>query len=271
MTTQTQNRERRGESTYHTRAVSRACRILTSFTVSDFELSIGDLHERLGIHKSTLVRLLRCLADEGFIEQNPQTDRYRLGIKAFEIGSLYYRARMRHIETVAHPQMQRLVDDFNLSSNLAIRDGSEIVYIAAVEPKGRPLRMVYSVGDRFGVHHTSLGKALIAFLSPSELEEAIKGELAPLTPRTITTTGQMVQELEQVRLRGYATDDEESMPGLRCIGAPIWNMGGVVAALSVSGSTLIVTRERIDEIAQRVVEGAASVSAQLGGFPPSPE
>ena len=78
---QEETKERRGESTYHTRAVSRALQILSCFSVKDFELSVGDLHDKLGVHKSTLVRLLQSLAEEGFIEQNPLTDKYRLGIK----------------------------------------------------------------------------------------------------------------------------------------------------------------------------------------------
>ena len=267
MATRTEKEKRRGESTYHTRAVSRALQILTSFTINDLELSIAELNEKLGIHKSTLVRLLRCMADEGFIEQNPETDKYRLGIRTFEIGSLYYRTRMMHIETIARPFMRQLVDKFAVSANLAIRDRHEIVYIEVVEPKGSPMRVAYSKGDRFGVHHTALGKAMIAFLPSDELEDILEAELTSLTPRTIATPQELVEELEMVRRQGYAVDDEESMPGLRCVAAPIWDFDGVVAALSVSGSTLIVTRERVEEVGAGVLEATKSVSAQLGGVP----
>jgi DNA-binding IclR family transcriptional regulator len=260
--------QRRGESTYHTRAVSRALRILTSFTIKDFELSVADLHEKLGIHKSTLVRLLQCMAGEGFIEQNQETGKYRLGIKTFEIGSLYHRTRMMNIEAIARPFMQQLVDKFRVSANLAIRDGDEIVYVDAIEPMGSPMRLAYSTGDRFGVHHTALGKALIAHLPPQDLELVLDDELTPLTPRTITTAKALMEELERVRGQGFAVDDEESLPGLRCVGAPIWGSEEVVAALSASGSTLIVTKERIDEIGQDVSEAARAISAQLGGAGP---
>ena len=255
------------KSTYHTRAVSRALQILTSFTINDLELSIAELHERLGIHKSTLVRLLRCMAEEGFIEQNPETDKYRLGLRTFEIGSLYHRTRMMHIETIARPFMQQLVDKFNASANLAIREKSEIVYIGAVEPKGSSMRVVYATGDRFGVHHTALGKAIIAFLPPDELKDVLETELTALTQRTITTVEKLMEELEQVRRQGYAVDNQESLPGLRCVAAPLWNMDGAVAALSVSASTLIVTRERVQEIAKDIRQAARAISAQLGGGP----
>ncbi len=254
--------------TYHTRAVVRACRILTTFSADDLELSVADLHKRLEIHKSTLVRLLRCMADEGFIEQNPETEKYRLGIKTFEVGSMYHRVRLKHIERFARPYMQRFVDMYNLSANLAIRDGIEIVYISTLEPHGIPLRVVYSVGDRFGLHHTSLGKALIAFLPDEDLAELIERvEFTTLTPRTLSTAKELLAGLKQVRERGFAMDDEESMPGLRCVGAPIWSTGGIVAALSASGSTLIVAKERIEEIAATVVEAANQISVQLGGVP----
>jgi len=267
MTTRTNKASRRGESTYHTRAVTRALHILTSFTVNDLELSVADLHDKLGIHKSTLVRLLKCMAEEGFIEQNPETDKYRLGIKTFEIGSLYYRSRMKHIEAIARPFMQQLVDQFSISANLAIREGREIVYIEAVEPRGSPLRVAYSTGDRFGVHHTALGKAIIAYLPSDELKDLLKNGLSALTPRTITTVEGLVEELEKVRRRGFAVDNEESLPGLRCVGAAIWDSDGVVASLSASGSTLTVTEERVEEIAVGVLEAADSISAQLGGIP----
>ncbi|MFZ5916490.1 MAG: IclR family transcriptional regulator [Chloroflexota bacterium] len=264
---QTSTGERRGESTYHTRAVNRALRILTSFSINDFELSIAELNEKLDIHKSTLVRLLQCMADEGFIEQNPETGKYRLGIKTFEIGSLFHRTRMMNIEVIARPFMQRLVDKFNLSANLAIREANEIIYVKAIEPQGSPMRVAYSTGDRFGVHHTALGKAMIAFLPAEQLEEMLSHELPVLTPRTINTIEGLFEELTLVRSRGYAVDDEESLPGLRCIGAPVWDSERVVAALSASGSTLLITQERIDEIAQGVVEAARACSAQLGAKP----
>ena len=258
----------RGESTYHTRAVSRALRILSCFSFQDFELSVADLHEKLGIHKSTLVRLLQPMVAEGFIEQNPVSGEYRLGIKTFEIGRLYSRTRMMNIDTLARPAMQRLASKLGLSANLAIRDGDEIVYVETVEPSGSPMRLAYSAGDRFGVHHTALGKALVAFL-PEEQRDSLLAdmELKPLTPQTIATIEEFGTELDRVTEQGYAVDDEESLPGLRCVSAPIWNGERVVAALSASGSTLRVTKERVEEVAAAVRETAREISAQLGGMP----
>jgi len=124
------------------------------------------------------------------------------------------------------------------------------------------------VGDRFGLHHTSLGKAMIAFLPDEELSELVERiEFTTLTPRTLSTANELLSDLKKVRERGFAVDDEESMPGLRCVGAPIWSKGGIVAALSASGSTLIVTKERTEEIAGTVVEAANQISVQLGGVP----
>lgn len=268
MTERAKKGQTRVETTYHTRAVSRAMQILSSFTVQDFELSVADLHEKLGIHKSTLVRLLQSMVAERFIEQNPETGEYRLGIKTFEIGSLYSRTRMLNIGALAHPPMQRLSSKLALSSNLAVRDGAEIIYVETVEPVGRPMRVAYSAGDRFGVHHTALGKAIIAFLPGEQLENLLEElELTPLTPNTIRTADDLATELARVRELGYAVDDEESLPGLRCIGAPVRNGKRVVAALSASGSTLLVTKERVDEIASEVIKAAWEISTQLGAVP----
>jgi IclR family KDG regulon transcriptional repressor len=265
MVEQPRERRLRGESTYHTLVLSRAFQILGSYTVHDSEVSVAELYERLGIYKSTLERLLQCLMDSGFIEQNPETGQYRLGIKAFEIGSICRRVRMMNIGALARPCMMQLVAQLNLSANLAVRSGPEIVYVETVEPAGSPLRVAYSAGDRFGVHHTALGKAMIAFLPTEELQSLLeKIHLTPLTLRTITAVEKLIEELWEVRKSGYAVDDEESLPGLRCVGAPIWDSERVVAALSASGSTLVVTNERVAEIAQCVLESAREVSAQLG-------
>jgi DNA-binding IclR family transcriptional regulator len=208
------------------------------------------------------------MADERFIEHNPETGKYRLGIRMFEIGSLYQRTRMMNIGPLARPLMERLSAEFGVSVNLAVRDGAEIVYVETVEPEGTPVRIAYSVGDRFGVHHTSLGKAILAFLPAEELEALlVKLKLDSLTPRTITEVETLREELQKVRECGYALDDEESLPGLRCVGAPIWNSQKVVAALSVSGSTLEVTEERLEEIAARLMVTAREISAQLGATP----
>jgi DNA-binding IclR family transcriptional regulator len=205
---------------------------------------------------------------EGFIDQNPHTGNYRLGIKTFELGSLYHRTRMLNIGSLARPLMEELTAELNLSTNLAVRDGQEIVYVETVEPAGSPMRVSYSTGDRFGVHHTALGKALIAHLSEEQLEALLaQSDLVPLTPKTIVSEDELMKELVGVRERGYAVDDEESLPGLRCVSAPVWNTERVVAALSGSGSTLVVTKERVGEIAEKVMATAKDLSVQLGAEP----
>lgn len=260
--------KRRGESPYHSRAVSRALNILKSFTVDDFELSIADLHDRLGIPKSTLVRLLLCMADEGFIEHNEQTSKYRLGVKLFELGSLYERTRVMNVRMLARPHMQELVDRYRLSSNLAIRDSAEIVYIGVAEPVGTQMRIAYSVGDRFGLHHTALGKALLAFMGEGERDALLeKIDMEPLTPNTIDSVEKLKEELARVRERGYAVDDQESLPGLRCVAAPIRSLDGVMAAMSVSGSILEIADEREEQITADVMDCAKRISVKLGARP----
>jgi IclR family acetate operon transcriptional repressor len=262
----TEKTERRGESRYHSRAVSRSLRILKSFTLDDFELSVGDLHHRLGIPKSTLVRLLQCMADEGFVEHNPETSKYRLGIKLFELGSLYEKTRVMNVGALSWPYMQELVEEFDLSSNLAIRAGQEIVYVRVAEPRGRQMRMAYSMGDRFGLHHTALGKAMMAFMPEDERKSLVESlDLKPLTPKTICTVEELRDEFKDIRECGYAVDDEESLPGLRCVASPIWGADGVMAALSLSGSTLEVSGDTIETIADAVKETTRAISARLGG------
>jgi DNA-binding IclR family transcriptional regulator len=210
------------------------------------------------------VRLLQSMAAEGFIDQNSETGTYRLGIRTFELGSLYHRTRMLNVGILARPLMERLTAELHLSTNLAVRDGREIVYVETVEPVGSPMRVSYGAGDRFGVHHTALGKAMIAFLPADQLAALLaESDLVPLTPRTIVSMDELANELGEIRAHGYAVDDEESLPGLRCVSAPVWDSERVVAALSVSGSTLVVTKERVGEFGDMVMIATKELSAQL--------
>jgi DNA-binding IclR family transcriptional regulator len=112
---------------------------------------------------------------------------------------------------------------------------------------------------------------MIAFLPHDELQKMLSMKFQGLTPRTITDPKEVAEDLARVRERGWSVDDEESLPGLRCVGAPIWDDEKVVAGLSASGSTLYVTYERIDEIAQAVMAAADEISTQLGWGPRRPK
>lgn len=248
---------------YQIRAVERALQVLTCFTAAESEMSLGRLSAKTGLHKSTLVRILRCLESLGFIRQLP-TGRYQLGLKVFELGSVYYVTQL-NVERLARPWMERLVDRWGLTANLAVLDEGQIVYIAIVEPK-RALRVQLSVGSRFSAHCTAMGKALLSGLDGEETDAVIaRRGLPKYTAFTITDPASLKRQLEEVRKRGYSVDNQESIPNVRCVGVPIRDFRGkAVAAMSLSGSILDLTRELVVPVASDLREAAGAISRALG-------
>jgi DNA-binding IclR family transcriptional regulator len=256
------------QSQYQIRAVERALQVLASFTPQEPELTLARLAEKTGLHKATILRLLRSLESMGFIRQGPRAS-YLLGMKVFELGSVYYITEL-HVERVARPWMERLTDRWQLTANLAVLEEGELVYIAIVEPR-RALRVQFSVGMRFPVPPTALGKAILAGLDESLVDSVVaRHGLPQRTPKSITTVDELKRRLAEVRERGYAVDEQESILNVRCVACPIHNFSGrPIAAMSLSGSILDLTEELIPVIAADLREACAAISQTLGAEPRS--
>lgn len=248
---------------YQVRALERALNILSLFSVSVPELSLSDIAEQTGIAKSTTFRLVSVLTDYGFLERIPDTERYRIGIRAFEIGSIYIQSTS--VEQEARPFLARLAAECNQTANLGVLNDGQVVHIAVVPPD-RVIRYYAAVGDRVDSHCTGLGKALICDFSDEQLADlAERHPLVSYTRRTITSLDILRAHLKEVQEQGYAIDDEESFIGLRCVAAPIRNdKGEIVAAISVSGPSAEFGESALPSIIDAVVLAARGVSARLG-------
>lgn len=254
----------RAGKTKGVQAVDRALILLEALARAEGPVSLSALSAEVGLHISTVHRLLNTLARRGFVEQEPYQGRYRLGLKLFEIGhrALY----SLDIRAVARPFMRQLVEEFNETANLAVLDGTEVVYIDQVESKNM-VKMMARPGTRGPAYCTGAGKVLLAYLPPSQLEKVLSSlNLEPYTPMTITDVGRLKQELEAVRQQGFAIDREELEEGVRCVAAPIRNHEQrVVAALSVSGPSNRLTEELIRErLVEAVCRAARVISEALG-------
>jgi DNA-binding IclR family transcriptional regulator len=236
---------------YIVEAVTKALDVLEAFEDSE-ELALSEISKRVSLNKSRAFRLLYTLCERGYVERASDGHRYRLGIKLFEHASNL----RRDIKQVAQSYMRRLQSRFNETVNLAVLHNGEVLYIDLLE-SSRPFRMSAMVGSRMAIANTSLGKAMMAFAAEDDLETVFD----TLTP---TELRKLRSEMEIVRRRGYATDQEENEPGVACIGASIVNEFGVsVAALSVSGpSSRIMKQER--EIGATLAATCKEVSRQIG-------
>jgi IclR family KDG regulon transcriptional repressor len=243
-------------------AVVRAAAILRAFSHERPTLHFSQIVDAVGLPKSTTHRLLLTLIDVGFVEQR-QDGTYALGIGLFEVGSLAY-ANVS-LRAIAQPFVRRLMDETKETVHLGVLDGFEVV---SLEQASSPhsLRAEVYVGKRAPLHCTAVGKAILAFVATSPwLHQFWADSFEQFTTATITDPAGLRSELDDIRKRGYAIDNEEHEVGVRCVGAPIRDASGaVVGSLSISGPSARVTPESITELARRLLRATGQISAALG-------
>src|SRR5882724_2291520 len=244
-------RTRAKDSPYQVQVLDRAVVILDMLAAVREDLSLFELSERLDLHKSTIHRLLMVLERHRLVERRPESGKYGLGLKLFELGTRAF-ARLGLGER-AHPHLERLAAEAGETAHLCVLEDGEVLYLEKVEPS-RTIRVPSTVGRRNPAHCTAVGKALLAFLPEADLDRLIQGRGLPAhTPNTITTPALLRRELRAIRQRGYAVDDEEIEEGLRCIGAPVRDHSGrVVASMSIAGPAFRLTRTRTAAVARLV-------------------
>jgi DNA-binding IclR family transcriptional regulator len=243
--------------------VDRVIDILEAFEWLGPQLGVSEISRALNLKKATTHRLLASLRRREIIAQDPITRRYHLGMRLWQLGML----ALNQVDWIdrARPYLRQLRDETGETTHLAILDDGQVLYIDKVESE-HSLRMPSQVGRRLPAHCTGIGKALLAQLSSAELAEVIEHRgLARFTPATITERHTLVSELATVRDRGYAVDDEEIEPGLRCIAAAVRGHGGeVVGAISIAGPSSRLHVEDVARHAERVVSAAQQISQALG-------
>lgn len=250
-------------ATYQIRALDRGLDILEAFTLAEPELTIGQIGERAGLPKPTVVRLLSVLADRGYVERVPRAERYRLGVRTLEVGSVFLQSTS--LEAEARPIMRHLADETGQTANLGILSQHQVVHIEVVAPD-RPVRFWAMIGKREDAHVSALGKVLLAALPEAEREAYLREPHPAMTPHTITEADALRADLALTAERGYALDNEESNLGVLCIAAPIRNgKGQVEAAVSISGPRAEFDAEgNLARFIARVQAAAADISARLG-------
>lgn len=243
-------------------SADRVLRVLESFDPGERDVSLGDLAERVGLPKSSVHRLLVTLIAHGFVDRDPATRRYRLGIRLFELGSAAIHERGLH--SAAHPALEQLSSSTGETCHLAVLSGIEAVYVYKLDG---PASIIMSsrVGGRAPCHATSIGKVLTAWAAEDLLRVLRSRPLRPYTAHTITTVKAFEAELARVRERGYALDLEEFEEGLRCIAAPVRDHSTrVVAALGIAGPRRRFEDEQLEALIQTVVKAAGQLSRHLG-------
>jgi DNA-binding IclR family transcriptional regulator len=246
-------------------SVANSIRLLTSFSGEEDELGITTLATRLRLAKSTVHRLASTLTGAGFLEQNAETGKYRLGVALFELGALV-RRRM-DVANEARPRLRELLEKTGETVQLGIVDQFSVLYVYEMESR-HAIRMAAAVGGRAPLHCTAVGKVLLAFQPADYVKQVLERGLAANTSRTLTRREAVLEMLEEVRQREYAIDDEESEAGLRAIAAPVRNhTGAVIAALGVAAPVQRMSKKTMHTSVPSVIDTASAVSARLGYLP----
>ncbi|MFJ9863790.1 IclR family transcriptional regulator [Streptomyces sp. NPDC101165] len=246
-------------------AVTRALDILELFLDGDGTLSAPDIVRKLQLPRTTVHELVTTLAARSYIVQVPgQPGRYRLGVRPYQLGSRY--AEQLDLAAEGQQVARSVAETCDETVHVAILEGTDVIYIAKVDST-HAVRMVSAAGRRLPAHCTSVGKMLLASLPEQELAARIPdgAELTAMTPNSITDPAALRETLAEIRQRGIAVESRESNPDVSCVAAPVRDRAGhVVAALSISVPMIRWSDERMAELEQLVVKGAAELSERLG-------
>jgi len=245
-----------GEKKLTVRAVERSLDILVCF-INERELSLTDIAKRIALHKSTVFRLLNTLEQRGFLMKNPETEKYRLGFRVWELSSNLI--GMDHPATLFLPEMKRLRDSLGETISLYVRDGIERIRIQSVE-SNQAIRRVAPIGVRMPLSVGASSKVLLAFSKP-ELRVTLLAQLVNTYQLELEPFSEL---LVKVREKGYATSFEERELGAAAISTPILSRSNeLIAALSVSGPVNRLNLKKLEEIAPIIKESASLMGRML--------
>lgn len=242
-------------------AISRAFAVLHLVRDRGSDVGVGQIARDLGLTLSTAHRIVRALVTEGYLAQNETNERYYLGGSALLLGQAAYR---NFRLDVVRPVLERLAARTGESVNLGVLAGNCAIVVERVE-SSQPLRFTQPPGTRAPLHASAMGKALLAFNEDLEARFlSSEGALEPILPNTRTRAGQLRAELEEIRTRGWSTDDEESHLGVRCVGAPVQDSPGASrAAIAVQAPAVRMPTGRFADIGPDVVQAAKDIAALL--------
>lgn len=223
---------------------AKAIAVLEAFDADHPERGIRELGRELGINAATVHRLVTTLANAGYLEQNPETQRYALGPKVMKLANLYI--RQNPVSAVARKVFESFADRFEYNFYLGKFDKYEVVYQAVLDGRG-PMRIVVETGGTAALHATAAGKLLLALQSDDVISRFLDSdELVPFTPRTVTDPDQLWEQIEQIRERKFAVNDGELYDEIGAIAVPVYGeRGSLNTCVSLAYPRHLVNENRI--------------------------
>ena len=256
--------KKRLKPTQSNQSSEKLLKLMETMSLLDSPIRLQDLAAMINMHASTVLRFLNPLVLMGYVDQNPDDNRYFLTLKICRIaGNITSRMNIRNI---AYPVMRNVSHIFRESANLSVEHDMSVLYVEVVNAAPNTLMMMQRIGHAAPMHCTGVGKLLMLEYSEQKIDQLIatKG-LERFTDKTITDRTALIRELERTRQRDYAFDDEECEAGARCVAAPIRNYSGrIIAGLSVSGPTTRMTDAHMHAHLPFLLDAARQISYRLG-------
>ena len=244
-------------------SLGRAFAILEEVARHRDGIGLAELSKLVGLHNSTAFHLAKTMVSLGYIRQERDTKRYRVGRPLFALAA----SALDEIEMVnlATPVLEDLSRESGESGHFAVRMGDSVIVIARTSGTG-----AFQLTDRVGVvrpaHCTALGKIILASLRPDQLKRFLERvELKPSTKKSITEASTLLREITEIRRSAIAFDDGEFNPEVRCVAVPVYNFtGDVIGALGISGPIWRMTDQVLQSRAKLVQAAATRLSAEFG-------
>lgn len=257
---ETEKKAPKSKSEPSIQSINRAIQILHCFS-DNARLTLTEICQEVGLHKSTVYGIVTTLKNNDFLEKDEETGVYRLGVGLYKLAS-HVNVDLR---TISIPLVHELCSETGETVNLVVPDENYIIYIEKCESR-HSMRISTSIGTRLPMYCTAVGKAIMAFLPDPDAVSHILDQtrLTAVTRNTLTSKDAILQELGEIRQRGYAIDREELEYGLVCIAAPIMNaIGEPIAAISCSGPLQRMTEGNISRISEEVTRCALKISSKI--------
>ncbi len=246
----------------HIKSVEKAMKILSAFSIEEPELGVIELSKKVGLYKSTVSRFLETLQKEDFVRKNPETGKYKLGMKMFFLGKIP--VDQLDISQHAKPYLKQLSEKYDETVSLAIYDNENIISIERIMSTKQVAMRPRGLIAPF--HCSALGKAIAAYLPEKEVDNLIeKKGMAPYTTKSITSPEKLKENLKEIREKGYAFDNEEHAEWVKCIAVPLRDYTNeVIGSISISIPSERLGNELYDDILKTMLGIGDKISLDLG-------
>jgi IclR family transcriptional regulator, pca regulon regulatory protein len=251
-------------------SLAKGFRILEAFSAQEPELTMSALARKAGVDNATAFRFLNTLVEIGYVQRVPDTRLFRLSTKVLDLG--FNAIARSDLRTQARPVLRTLVGETNEAASVGVLDGSDVLYVERVQAGLARLGVDVRIGNRVPAYSTAIGHAILAFMPRTAQVAILQAQpRRQLTKTTQTDLAAILDRLAQVKRRGYAVSNQETVTGLYVLAAPILDSDGVPAAsISIAAPALRTTLEDFRSAgAEPIVQAAQSLSRALqatGGF-----